>query len=240
MDLLTATQTGLDPVELASADFRRVEGRPWVMANFVASMDGATAIDGGSTDLGDSEDAALFAALRDVSDAILVGATTVIVENYRPVALDAERRAQRVAREQSPAPLLAIVTGTMSLDVEQRVFSDSEYKPLVITGPHASPGRLALLGDAASVKVLPEINPLAILDSLADHDVVLLEGGPSLVGQFATAGLLDEFNLTISPELVGGDSPRIGGKSEIRPTYGMRLERVVTGEKMLFLRYVRD
>ena len=239
MELLTATKTGLTPADLATADARSVEGRPWVMANFVASIDGATAVEGGSTALGDSEDAAVFAALRDVSDAILVGATTVIVEDYRPVSLDADRRAVRAARGQRPTPKLAIVTGTMSLDVEQRVFSDSEFKPLVITGPYANPGRLAMLGDAADVKVLADITPATILDSLSEYDVVLLEGGPSLAGQFATAGLLDEFNLTVAPELVGGDSARIAGKSEIKPAVGMRLERVVAGKKMLFLRYLK-
>jgi riboflavin biosynthesis pyrimidine reductase len=61
-----------------------------------------------------------------------------------------------------------------------------------------------------------------------------------MAGQFASAGLIDEFNLTIAPVLVGGDSKRITGQRDIKPPYEMRLDRVVEGEKMLFLRYVRD
>jgi riboflavin biosynthesis pyrimidine reductase len=135
-------------------------------------------------------------------------------------------------------PKLAIVSGTMSLDVDQRVFSDSEFKPLVLTGPNANPGRLALLGDAADVKILLELNPAAILESLAPARIVLLEGGPTLTGQFALAGLIDELNLTVSPALVGGDSSRLVGKVSVKPPFGMRLDRVVAGERMLFLRYL--
>lgn len=225
---------------MADADFRKAEGRPWVIVNFVTSVDGATTIDGGSTRLGDDEDQAVFQALRAVPDVILVGASTVIVEDYGPVSLDEQRREWRETRGMSPVPKLAIVSGTVSLDVDQRVFSNSEFKPLVLTGPNANPGRLALLGDAAEVKILLELAPHAILESLAPAGVVLLEGGPTLAGQFALAGLIDELNLTVSPALVGGDSNRLVGKVNLKPPFGMRLDRVVAGERMLFLRYLRD
>ncbi|MEX1038244.1 MAG: dihydrofolate reductase family protein [Acidimicrobiia bacterium] len=227
-------------MQMAEADFREVDGRPWVMVNFVTSVDGATTIDGGSTRLGDDEDQAVFQALRAVPDVILVGAGTVIVEDYRPVTLDEERREWREERGMSPVPKLAIVSGTISLDVDQRVFSDSDHKPLVITGPNANPGRLALLGDAAEVAILLELSPQAMLDRLAPARVVLLEGGPSLTGQFALAGLIDELNLTVSPALVGGDSKRLVGDVNLRPPFGMKLDRAIVGESMLFLRYLKD
>jgi riboflavin biosynthesis pyrimidine reductase len=227
------------PQDLALTTDRVVEGRPWVMLNFVASVDGAATLDGGSTKLGDDEDKALFQALRDAADVVLVGATTVIVENYRPLSLDEQRRSERIQRGQEPAPKLAIVSGTMSVDVDQRVFSNSDYKPLVITGPNANPGRLALMGDAADMAILDEITPATILNRLGGYEVVLLEGGPSLAGQFASAGLIDELNLTVAPILAGGESERITGRYEIKPPYEMRLDRVVEGERMLFLRYLR-
>jgi riboflavin biosynthesis pyrimidine reductase len=239
MQRLVPESETLSPLQMAEADFRKAEGRPWVMVNFVTSVDGATTIDGASTRLGDDEDQAVFQALRAVPDVILVGASTVIVEDYRPVTLDQERRQWRAERRMTPVPKLAIVSGTVSLDVEQRVFSDSDHKPLVITGPNANPGRLALLGDAADVAILLEMTPSAILDRLAPAQVVLLEGGPSLTGQFAVAGLVDELNLTVSPALVGGDSNRLVGHASLKPPMGMRLERVVAGDEMLFLRYLK-
>ena len=38
---------------------------------------------------------------------------------------------------------------------------------------------------------------------------MLCEGGPSLAGDLAAAGLLDELCLTTSPVLAGGDGPRL-------------------------------
>ena len=57
---------------MAEADFREADGRPWVIVNFVTSVDGATTIDGASTRLGDDDDMAVFQALRAVPDVILV------------------------------------------------------------------------------------------------------------------------------------------------------------------------
>lgn len=229
----------VDPIQLVLDEERAKDDGPWVMMNFVVSIDGATTIAGQSTKLGDEDDLAMFRALRTVPDVILVGATTVIVEDYRPVTLDAERREARTARGQKPAPTLAIVTGTMSLNVESRVFSDSDHKPLVITGPYANPGRLALLGDAADVAILEELNANSIRDRLSDARVILVEGGPSLAGQFVAAGLVDELNLTVAPVLVGGESDHLVGKSDINPPADMKLDRVLHGDRMLILRYLK-
>lgn len=210
------------------------------MLNFVTSIDGATTINGQSTKLGDEDDLAMFQALRTVPDVILVGARTVIVEDYRPVSLDSERRRIRAQRGQSPAPKLAIVSGTMSLDVESRVFSDSDYKPLIITGIYANPGRLAMIGDAADVTILEELNPHTILERLSHAGVILIEGGPSLAGQFVAAGLVDELNITIAPVLVGGDSDRLLGGINADPPAEMKLDRALQGDRMLILRYLKD
>ena len=56
-----------------------------------------------------------------------------------------------------------------------------------------------------------DVHLASALDALAARGfaAVLAEGGPSLNGQLATAGLLDELCLTMSPRLVGGDAKRI-------------------------------
>ncbi len=79
-----------------------------------------------------------------------------------------------------------------------------------------------------------------MLDQLSAASVILLEGGPSLNGQFARAGLIDELNLTISPSLRGGDSKRIAGNDPIDPPFDMRLDRALIGERSLFLRYLSE
>ncbi len=229
----------VDVLSLYLADSRAVAGRPWMMFNMVVSVDGATAIHGGSTALNDEDDKRLFAVLRTIPDVILVGAATVRAEDYGPVMLDETRRAIRLERGQSAAPVLAIVSGRLNLDPESKVFSNSEYRPMIITSTDADPGRLAMLGDAAEVVFLPELTPQGIVQHLGAASVVLCEGGPTLNGQFVRAGLVDELNLTVSPKLVSGDSARMAGGAEAMPPLEMRLDRVLSGDRALFLRYLR-
>lgn len=220
-------------------DQRQVSGRPWVMVNMISSVDGATTIEGKSSQLGDEDDAIVFSTIRSVPDVILVGAGTVGAEDYRPLTLDEERRTARAARGRSVVPVLAIVSGRLSLDAEARVFSDPDHKPMVITGADANPSKLALLGDAAEVVILADLDPASILSHLGAASVVLLEGGPSLNAQFVEAGLVDEVNLTVSPKLVGGGSSRIAQGPGPGTVHKMRLDRAMMGERSLFLRYIR-
>jgi 5-amino-6-(5-phosphoribosylamino)uracil reductase len=69
--------------------------------------------------------------------------------------------------------------------------------------------------------------------------VVLCEGGPSLWGQFIADGLVDEQALTVAPMLVAGKAMRISRGPEADPPIEMRLDRVLYGDRSLFLRYVR-
>ena len=71
-----------------------------------------------------------------------------------------------------------------------------------------------------------------------DADVVQAEGGPSLNGALADADLIDELNLTISPQLAGGDGQRVtsGADPESRP---LRLAHVLEADGFLFTRWLR-
>lgn len=240
--MLRSIDTGqtVDPLELVSGEPRAHPDRPWVMMNMIASIDGATAVDGKSSSLGDEDDLAMFKAIRSVPDVVLVGAGTVKAEDYHPLVLDEQRREIRTGRGQAAEPVLAIVSGRLSVDAEARVFSDADHKPLILTSTSADPGRLVTLGDAAEVAFLAEMTPRRMLEHLSAAGVVLIEGGPTLNAQFVAAGLVDEINLTIAPALVGGESRRIATGPESKPPLDMSLDRVLIGGRSLFLRYLRE
>lgn len=229
----------VDPLELYLSDDRSMNGRPWVVANMISSIDGVTAVDGASTALGDDDDRTVFKAIRAVPDVIVVGSGTVKAEDYSPVKLDPERRARRAAMGLSEVPTLAIVSGRLSLDESAKVFSDPNHKPLLVTSTSVDPGRLVRIGDAADVVFLTELTAEAIIDHLSAASVLLLEGGPTLNGQFAAGGLIDELNLTISPAIYGGSGMRIMGEEPLNAPVGMRLDRMLMGDRSLFLRYLR-
>lgn len=228
-----------DLVGLLMADERRVEGRPWVMVNFISSADGGTALHGKSSGLGDEDDKTLFQAMRTVPDVIMVGSGTVEAEDYRPVTLDDERRERRLAAGLSEVPLLAIVSGRLGFDPEARVFSDPEHRPMVITGPDAEPAKLALLGDSADVVFLDEVTPARILERLGAAGIILCEGGPTLVGQLVAEHMVDELNLTVAPIMISGRSARVAHGPPAEPPLDMRLDRAMFGDRSLFLRYLK-
>ena len=66
---------------------------------------------------------------------------------------------------------------------------------------------------------------------------MLAEGGPTLNGQLAAAGLLDELCLTLSPLLSGGDAKRILAGPALASGPGWRLRSLCEQDGFLFLRY---
>jgi riboflavin biosynthesis pyrimidine reductase len=84
-----------------------------------------------------------------------------------------------------------------------------------------------------------DVDLAAALAALADrgHQAVLAEGGPTLNGQLARAGLLDELCLTLSPRLASGDAKRILDGPSLPAPAGLRLCSVCEQDGFLFLRY---
>lgn len=233
-----------DLVGMLLADERTPDGfRPWVMINMVSSIDGGTAHEGGATGLTDHDDQAMFAAFRSVADVVLVGASTVRVEDYGPVRLDAASRARRLSRGRPELPRLAIVSARLDLDPNARVFSDDEHPPVVFTCTAAPAERRRGLSRVSEVVGAGEIKAdlgLA-LRWLGERGArtVLCEGGPTVNGQLVGAGLVDEMNLTVAPMMLSGSSARAAHGPEPHVPPGFRLDRLAVGERMLFARYVR-
>ncbi|HTK16514.1 MAG TPA: dihydrofolate reductase family protein, partial [Acidimicrobiia bacterium] len=66
---------------------------------------------------------------------------------------------------------------------------------------------------------------------------VLAEGGPTLNGQLAKAGLLDELCVTLAPRLASGDAKRILSGSTLEELAVLALHAVYEADDFLFLRY---
>ncbi len=215
--------------------------RPWVFTNMIASLDGATTIEGRSGLLGRPSDSTVFSALRALADVVVVGATTVIDEDYRPPG---DRLAElRIARGQRPRPQLAILSRSLSIEATHRVFSDPGNRPLVITITDAPPDRRSALAEVADLVDAGQADldldrALRALGALG-HRLALLEGGPTINGQFVAVDAIDEWNLSLSPLLAGGDGPRTAhGPTPEHPT-AFDLVRLWRGDGLLFGRWVR-
>lgn len=233
----------VDPVTAHAEALRPAPAdRPWIALNMVASVDGATAVDGVSGGLGGPADKEVFRALRAVADVILVAAGTVRAEGYGPPRTAPDLRAQRAERGQAPYPRLAIVSGSLDLDEASAAFVDAPEPPLVLTHEASPAARRRALAPVAEVVTVggEAVAPDALVAALHQRGVgtVLCEGGPSLNGQLLAAGLVDEINLTISPLLAGGRSARVAVGPPAGPT-PLSLAHLWAADAVLLARYVR-
>ncbi|GAB2519700.1 pyrimidine reductase family protein [Nocardia heshunensis] len=201
---------------------------PYVRVNFVTSIDGAVSVDGRSGGLGTPADHKVFGLLRDLADVILVGAGTARAENYGAAHTDSELR-RGLHKEglggdvQGTPPRIAVVTARGALDPASRLFTDTGARPIVFTTAIAPEDSKRRLADAGAEVIVVGEDRCTVESIRAELDRlelrrVLCEGGPSLFGDFLTAGGVDDLCLTLSPQLVGGTAGRIAVSPKAAPT----------------------
>lgn len=201
-----------------------------VRANFVASADGSVSLQGKSGTLGNTADRELFQLLRAMSDVVLVGAGTARVENYGG------------AREvDGRTPPIAVVSRSLDLDPEARLFTDTRVPPIILTCGSAPAARRRSLEGIAEVLVAgdEDVDMKVALDLLAERGLrhVECEGGPHLLGWLLAAGRLDELCLTLAPVIAGGTAGRIVAGLDTQVADRLQLMHVLEDDGFLFLRY---
>jgi len=216
----------VDPVDPNDVyrDVPVVEGRPSVRLNMIASVDGATAVAGRSGGLGGVADKHLFAVLRSLADVVLVAAGTVRAERYGPGTLP-----------------IAVVSRSCQLDWQSRFFTEATFRPVVVTVEAAPQENRDHAAEVADVVLAgrDDVVLAVALDALAARGArsVLAEGGPTLNGHLAGAGLVDELCLTVSPTLAGGDAKRIVAGADLPAPTRMELQSLCEEDGFFFLRY---
>ncbi len=214
----------------------------WVRAMMVTTLDGAAAgPDGLSGSISSAVDKAVFNAVRRLAAAVLVGAGTIRAEDYGPMRAKPEDADARSAAGLAPAPVLAIVTGSLDLDFESELFTDSTMRPLVITGSDPDPDRATAARVHGDLVVCPEEKPSAatILRVLEERGLlrIVCEGGPTLLESLVADDLLDEADITVSPTFAGtARTPRTSGLESVA---GLELAHVLHAESFLMCRYLR-
>lgn len=222
----------------------RLEGMngPWLRGMMVMSLDGATVgPDGKSGSLSGPADRRVLAETRRLADVVLVGASTIRAERYRPMLAKAEDAHERAELGLAPAPVVTIVSASLDLPWQEPLFSESTMPVLVLTSQAAHPDRLAVAREHAEVVVLPgeRCDPRDIVEHLHQRGLkrITCEGGAVLLAGIAGAGLLDELDLTIAPLLVGGGQV-VTAASGLPEPIGFDLVQAFSEDGFSFHRYL--
>lgn len=231
---------------------------PSLYANFVSSVDGVVALGperasaGGIISGNSAADRFLMGLLRGCADTVLLGAGTLrdspghrwTPEHVFPAAAG-EYAALRRSLGRAASPRLALVSASGDIDVHH-----SGLLPgTVIFTSDAGASRLrGRLGSEIVVRSLGDqsrISMQRVVDAIHDDgdQVILSEGGPSVLGQLLQERLVDDLFLTLAPTLLGRAStePRLGlveatlFTPETAPKLGLRSVR--RHGSHLFLRY---
>lgn len=226
---------GYDPGALGDAD--GLEGRPFLLTNFAATVDGHAAIEGRSGAIGSDTDTAMLIGLRCVAEALMVGAGTLRAERYGRAVRDPEKRALRESRGLPSDPVTVVVSGRLDLPWDIGLFTDGAGEVLVFTASDQEPPETA-----TPVRVIRHEGRVDLAEAMhhlrAELGIrsVLCEGGPRLHAELIDAGLVDEIFLTFGPRLSGGDGPHIT-ESLAPGVIDLELRWLLAAEHELFARY---
>jgi len=216
------------------------EGRPVVTAAMVSSVDGHVTEGGRVAGLTGPPDQAVLHRLRAMSDAVLVGATTVRVEGYDSLLTPAER-AQRENAGRPAQPLLCIVSARAALDKNLPTLQAEDLPVVVLTTKTSQTVSLPSKVDVirADSDEAGELDMASLLGQLLDrHGVrnILCEGGPTLIGSLVRSGNIDELLLVMSPRISGGDGLRAIAGAGVKPRAVELVAHAAEGG-FVFLRY---
>jgi riboflavin biosynthesis pyrimidine reductase len=216
----------IDPSAAQSiAQLYAAPDQPWLRVNMVSTVDGAaTGEDGTSRSINNGVDKQVFDVLREMSDAVVVGAGTVRVEGYA------------VGRKP-----LVVVSRTGSVPPTQREAGRGKVlMATVSTAPYLEEARRILGNENVLVLGSHRVDLGRLKDELVLRGFrhLLSEGGPHLLRDLLDQGVADEIDATVVPRILGGSHIRITDGPPL--DVPLRLNTLIEEEGTLLARWFVD
>ena len=237
---------------------------PYVFSNFVTTLDGVVSLNAKGHASGadisgfSAQDRMVMGLLRAVADVVIIGSGTLSADRRHvwtaaaivPELADEYRQLSNALGKRG-TPLNVIVSGSGQIDLRLPIFVAGEVQVLIVT---TTAGAKRLHGqsvaDSVEIRAIGRgaraIPASAILDEVhraSSGKLILVEGGPRLLGDFYAQRLVDEQFLTLAPQIAGHDLgdrrlSLVMGKTFAprHPLWGTLVD-LRRGSSHLFLRY---
>ena len=201
---------------------------PFVTAKFAMTLDGKIATRTGDSKWISGEEARGYVhELRSASDAIMTGVNTVLADDPRLTARDADGLSRR------RQPLRVLVDSGGRTPTDAKLLSEPSRTLVAVAG--ADKNALAgLRAVGAEVEAVPAADGLVdlpeLLRVLGKRGItsVLVEGGGTLMGSLFDQALVDKVVSFVAPTIVGGSSAPspVGGQGVETIGEARQLQRV--------------
>ncbi len=206
-------------------------GLPFITAKVAMSLDGKIATRSGDSRWISSLEARQYVhSLRGKSDAIMVGANTIITDDPQLTARCCGGRGGAVKKQ----PLRVIVDGKGRIPLTARVFAEPGEALLVLGRKASKEEKEAYKRADAKLLELPSeegyIDLERLMKALGERQItsVLVEGGSSLLGSLFDQGLVDKVIVFIAPIIIGGEAAKtaVGGRGVGKVVDSLKLENI--------------
>ncbi len=201
----------------------RAGAQAHIISNFVTTLDGVVSLNvkghaSGSDISGFSvQDRMVMGLLRAIADVVIIGEGTLSTDRYHlwtaedifPDLAD-EYRQLRTALGKHEPPLNVIVSGSGQLDLDLPIFASGKVPVLIVTTTAgAKQLRKHKASDAVQIRAVRSVGIMrasSIINQVRRVNagqIILVEGGPQLLGYFYAERILDEQFLTLAPQIAG-------------------------------------
>jgi riboflavin-specific deaminase-like protein len=210
----------------------------FIFSNLAISLDGKIATQSRAHfPLGTSADREQMHVLRAQSDAILMGASSLRAFKKPLLVPAAEQRTN-----------IIVSTTLKNISPAWKFFTDRSIPRLLFVGPSVSRTHLKKFEKSSELFILKKptsklSTATQVVRELEKRGIknLLVEGGGSLMWDFVSENLIDEYHVTVTPRLLGGtESPTLVDGPGFEPSQVLNLKlsqcRVVGDELYLIYR----
>ena len=212
-----------------------------VLINAAMTIDGKIATNLGDSTISSKQDLRRLHRLRCSVDAIIIGISTVIIDNPRLTV--------RLVKRHGTTPVRIIVDSIGRIPLDSKILkSASKINTIVAVTKRASDERVDKIKSAGAIVIVAgtktvDLKELFFILKKMGFNKILVEGGGELNWSILQLGIVNELMVTVAPRIVGGRTATtlVEGDGYDRISDGIKMElikmsRQNNGEVVLYYR----